>query len=353
MDDKLIEVAVGILKNGGLVIYPTETCYGVGALANNKEAVEKLLKYKRRPEGKAISIAVADQNMAEEYVDLNDEAKKIYKEFLPGPVTVISKSKGRVIKELEAEDGTLGVRIPDFALITELIQKVGAPITATSANSAGKKTPYKVEDIYENITLKQKELIDYVIDFGELPHNPPSTVINTTRHDLQVIRKGEVSLGKVEYKVEVDSPEKMVEEGSRFMKKYKNLLHDNCVLVMFNAELGAGKTQFVKGMAKALEIDEIIKSPTYSLLKEYKYHYEGNDGMLAHFDAWRIENLGELDGLGLEGYIGDGNVIAVEWAGATEEYFERISHKESLYTINVKIDYISENKRLLMIYESK
>jgi L-threonylcarbamoyladenylate synthase len=353
MDDKIIDVAVGILQNGGLIIYPTETCYGVGVLANNKDAVARLLKYKRRPEGKAISIAVANQKMAEEYVQLNDEAKKIYKEFLPGPVTVISKSRGKVVKELEAEDGTLGVRIPDFDMIIELINRVGVPITATSANSAGKKTPYKVEDIYENLTLKQKELIDYVIDFGELPHNPPSTVINTTKHELQVIRKGGVSLGKVEYSKEVDSAEMMVEEGQNFMKKFINVLNNNCVLVMFNAELGAGKTQFVKGMAKALNIDEIIKSPTYSLLKEYKYELGELGGMLVHFDAWRLENLNELDGLGLEGYIGDGNVIAVEWAGATEEYFERISHKESLYTINIKIDYISENKRLLTIYESK
>src|SRR5437868_2435629 len=84
----LIQTVCQVLADGGLVIYPTETVYGIGVDATNQAAVDKLLQYKARREGKPISIAVADQAMAEQYVELNDQAKQFYKNFLPGPVTV-------------------------------------------------------------------------------------------------------------------------------------------------------------------------------------------------------------------------------------------------------------------------
>jgi L-threonylcarbamoyladenylate synthase len=353
MKDVIIEEALSVLKKGGLIIYPTETCYGVGVDATNQAAVLKLLHYKRRPEGKAISIAVYDQKMAEQYVELNAEALRIYREFLPGPVTVISKSKHQVARGLEAEDGTLGIRIPDYGLALELIQKLGRPITATSANSAGKKTPYTVQDIYDNINDVQRVMIDYVMDFGELPHNPPSTVINTTKQELQIIRKGRVSLGSMSYTQVVNSEAEMIQEGEKLVAKYKNLLEDNCLLIMFNADLGAGKTHFVKGVAQALGIEDIIKSPTYSLIREYNYNLFGKDAVLAHFDAWRLEDLKELEHLGLEDYMVKGNIIAVEWAGSTQEYFERVAQRKDLYTVEVQIDYLSKDSRQVSIYEAR
>lgn len=184
--------ALNVLSNGGLVIFPTETSYGIGADATNEEAVKKLIIYKNRPEGKAISIAVSDIEMAEKYVELNNTAKNIYKSFLPGPVTVISKSKGKVSSLIEAENKTLGVRIPNYSLILKLINEFGKPITATSANLSGGKTPYKIEDILLNIGQNKKDLIDLIIDAGDLPKNPPSVVIDTTGEELVEIRKGRI-----------------------------------------------------------------------------------------------------------------------------------------------------------------
>src|SRR5664280_1336967 len=106
-DETAIQKAVDVLKNGGLVIYPTETLYGIGADATNPEAIKKLTEYKNRPFGKPYSIAVTSQRMAGEYVDLNQTAKNLYKEFLPGPLTVISKGKHKVAPGVESEDGTL------------------------------------------------------------------------------------------------------------------------------------------------------------------------------------------------------------------------------------------------------
>jgi L-threonylcarbamoyladenylate synthase len=350
--EDIITAAVETLTTGGLVIYPTETCYGVGVNALNEDAVKKLLKYKKRPEGKAISIAVSSMEMAQKYVELNPVAQNVYKTFLPGPVTVISNDLSKVCKELVSEDKTLGVRIPKYELITKIIEKCGFPVSATSANSAGKKNPYKISDILENISQKQKDLIDLIIDAGELEHNPPSTVIDTTKEEMKVLRRGEVKLGKLLVDRVIKSDVEMQEAGLELISKHKNLLKDNCLLIMFNAELGAGKTQFVKGVAKAVGIKNNINSPTFILIKEYPFENNETKGELIHIDAWRLESLEELRKLELEDYIKIGNILAVEWAGKAQEYLESISDS-NVIKIYVEINYLDLNTRSIKIYDQE
>ena len=162
--EKIVKQATQSLATGDLVIYPTETVYGVGVDATNQEAVKKLLKYKSRREGKPLSIAVADRPMAEQYVELNDQAKKLYKRFLPGPHTIISKGLGKVAAGVESEFKTLGVRIPAYPLVLKLTEALGRPITATSANASGEKRPYSVDDVLNRLSAKQKNLVDLIID---------------------------------------------------------------------------------------------------------------------------------------------------------------------------------------------
>src|SRR5258708_5507795 len=100
---QVIAQTLGVLRAGGLVIFPTETTYGAGVLATNQQAVDKLLAFKSRREGKPLSIAVASSTMAQKYVDVNDSAQRLYERFLPGPVTVISKGLGKVAKGVESE----------------------------------------------------------------------------------------------------------------------------------------------------------------------------------------------------------------------------------------------------------
>ena len=88
-----IEKAIKVLKNGGLIIYPTETCYGLGGDATNPEALKKIMKYKTLRGSKPVSIAVSDMKMAKKYVDINEMATNIYNNYLPGPITVISKKQ--------------------------------------------------------------------------------------------------------------------------------------------------------------------------------------------------------------------------------------------------------------------
>src|SRR5680860_1375363 len=177
---KIIEEAVKVLEKGGLVIYPTETLYGIGVDATNQKAVDKLLTYKTRREGKPLSIAVNSLQMAKEYVEINPTAHNLYSNFLPGPLTVVSPGLGKVAKGVESEIGTLGIRIPKYELILDIIESFGKPITATSANASYKKQPYCIDDILENISTKQKNLIDLIIDAGQLEKRDPSTVVDTT-----------------------------------------------------------------------------------------------------------------------------------------------------------------------------
>ena len=190
---KVIKQAVNVLKAGGLIIYPTETVYGLGVDATNQEAVNKLLQFKARREGKPLSIAVSDEVMAKKYVKLNEQAKNLYQQFLPGPVTVVSEGRQRVAQGVESEFGTLGMRIPDYPLVIEIVRALGKPITATSANASGKPRPYDVETIFKYTSKKQQTLIDLVLDAGKLPKNPPSTVIDTTLSTPVVMRGGEVN----------------------------------------------------------------------------------------------------------------------------------------------------------------
>lgn len=342
----IITQAVSVLKAGGLVIFPTETVYGAGVNATDPRAVSKLLIYKKRPAGKAVSIAVSDKTMAEKYVEINKDAERIYNNFLPGPVTVISNSRHKTDRRLEAENGTLGIRIPQHKLLLQIIRKLGFPVTATSANSAGKKTPYSITDIFNNLSAKQKQLIDLVIDAGKLPPNEPSTVLDTTRSNMQILRQGKLGLDKLLKETKVTSDTMMLAEGAKFARQIKSHLTNKCVVVLLNGEIGSGKTHFVKGLARELGVEQNVNSPTFSLMKEY--HLKSG-GMLIHADAWRLENEEELAELKLEQYFKPKNLIALEWAGGGNEFFRKFIHKPQIQFFEISFSYLSEKTRSILI----
>lgn len=325
-DTNIINTAIKTLESGGLIIFPTETAYGVGVDATNKDAVTKLLDYKKRPEGKAISIAVASKRQAQKYVEINAEADNFYNNFMPGPVTIISNSLGNVDARLEAENGTLGVRIPNYKLMLDILEKFQKPITATSANISGGKTPYSISDILDNIPKKNAELIDLIIDGGTLPRNPPSTVIDTTTNDLTIIRAGRIDpvKSKLVNTITTNSVDETITAGKKFIEE--NYSENTPLLILLNGELGAGKTHITKGMAEALGISQVIKSPTYNYVNEYKF----KDNKLYHMDAWKIQNKQDLEALGFYEWFKKGNVIVVEWPSVImaldEEFFENLKY---------------------------
>lgn len=336
-----IKEAVTVLKRGGLIIYPTETLYGAGVDATNPKAVEKLTKYKNRPLGKPYSIAVANQNMAEDYVELNKIAKNIYKEFLPGPLTVISRGKHEVAQKVESEDGNLGVRIPNYKLVIDIVKNLKKPITATSANASYKRRPYKICDILENLSQKQKDLIDLIIDAGELPKNDPSTVIDTTLDDPMILRQGEIKmLGKEDVlSKSEESTQNLAKEIWQKNEKHKG---QRAIIFALEGDMGVGKTQFTKGLAKAMEIKDLVTSPTFALENEYGK----GQNKLFHFDAWRIEDQSELSALGFEELIKNKSVVVIEWAGKVADVVRDFDDEAIIIWVRIEFGR-NENDRLI------
>jgi L-threonylcarbamoyladenylate synthase len=348
-----IESAVNVLKNGGTVIFPTETCYGIGVDPTNEEAVDRLFMYKNRPEGKAISIAVLNKEMAIKYVDISPLAENIYKEFLPGPVTVISKSKHKVSKRIESEKGTLGIRIPDHTIPLSIIREFQNPITSTSANISGGKNPYKIEDILDGLSDKKKSFIDLILDFGELPKNPPSTVVDTTLMDINIIREGNIRLSQDMREHVVNNEDETFEIAAKFIESKVNELREKCIILLLNGPMGAGKTQFIKGIGKYLGIKENIKSPTYTIISEYDYKRNKIEGILYHIDVWRLENEDQLKDLEIDKLVKPGNIIAIEWSDKFSKKFFSLNKKATLIKINIQITSSDTRKFSLLLFGSK
>lgn len=332
--DEIIQLACQTLANGGLVVYPTETTYGIGADCENEMAIAKLLDYKSKRDGKPLSVAVADIKIARKYVELNETAQNLYKTFLPGPLTVISKSLGKTAKGVASAEGTLGIRISSHPFAGKLNEKYGKGITATGANASYQKRPYEISDIMENISQRQKELLDLVIDAGKLPPNEPSTVVNTTLDDIQVSRFGSLKFTNKEtfHSKDVDATESI---AAGLISRYRSKLTYRPIVIALSGQMGAGKTHFVKGIAKGLRIQEPITSPTYTLANEHKFISENRTGTLLHIDTWKMSSKEEFESLRIENTLDNNGVVVIEWADKFEESIKLLSQKYTVIWVEI------------------
>ena len=175
----LIDRAVQVLRQDGLVVYPTETIYGLGADALSDEAILKVYEAKGRLLSKPMSIAVSSEEMICWVARVDDLAAEFIGRFLPGPVTVILPAKKVIPEMLTVGLEHIGIRFPDHPLALQLIDRFDAPITATSANISGGKDPVTPEEC--------RAPHDLLIDGGRLP-GTPSTVVDLT--SMEIIRPG-------------------------------------------------------------------------------------------------------------------------------------------------------------------
>lgn len=316
-----LERAVAVLRAGGLIIYPTETTYGLGADATNPAAIEKLYRYKTQRQGKPLSIVVIDGTMADQYVERNSTAIQAYETFLPGPVTVVSLGRHSVSPGVESEHGTLGVRIPDHAIPIELVRRLGNPITATSANASGQRRPYSVQDILDTTSERQQNLIDLFLDTGTLPPRPPSSVIDTTLDSIQVVRHGKLSTNHTTT-WQSHSAEQTEQLGQDLVRQYANDLGYRPVIFALSGPMGAGKTHLTKGIALGVGITELVRSPSYTLMNEYDCTVAGQVVPFVHIDAWRIERKADWNELHVDQYLERNGIVVVEWAATQTAWLE-------------------------------
>ena len=179
-----IKKAVSILKSGGIIIYPTETSYGLGCDYTNKKAVRKIYKIKGRSKGKPFITLVDNIKMAKKYGIINKIAIKLIKKFMPGPLTLIVKGK-------KSEEFTF--RISSNKIANSLVKSLGKPLVSTSANISGKRPFYNSKN-----AIKQfDENVDAIIDAGKIPKIKPSTVVKVHDKKITIIREGVISNKKI------------------------------------------------------------------------------------------------------------------------------------------------------------
>lgn len=340
---EVIKKAAAVLKSGGLVIYPTETCYGIGADAANQTAVNTLLKYKTKRQDKPMSVAVTGKIMAKKFVHINTVAENIYDNFLPGPITVVSKGKGKFARGVESSRGTQGIRVSSHPFVQNLIAHYKKPITATSANASYKKTPYTITDILENISAKQKALIGLIVDAGKLPKRKPSTVVDTTLDSIHIVRAGSMKLKnpKVFTAHSLAESEQFVEHLYKQLGKSWGTRE---IVILLQGDLGAGKTHFTKFLAKLLHIHKVITSPTFTLCNEYAGKAGQKKITLYHVDTYRMYDPSEMEDLRPTKMFATPNVVVIEWANKVRAYIQKYLHKAVL--VEILIDSPTETSRV-------
>ncbi|HOK00384.1 MAG TPA: L-threonylcarbamoyladenylate synthase [Candidatus Pacearchaeota archaeon] len=186
--EKLIEKLAKAIKEGKVLICPTDTVYGLICDATNEKSVKKIFKIKKRRKEKAISVFVKDLRMAKKYAFINKEQEEFIKNNLNKKNTfILKRKKSNLLKILFGKEKTIGIRIIDNKLINLLLDKTRKPLTATSANISQKPASTEIKKVLKQFE-KQKIKPDIVIDSGNLSKSRPSQIIDLTKEKI-IIKK--------------------------------------------------------------------------------------------------------------------------------------------------------------------
>ena len=187
-----IDQAVKVLNQGGIVIFPTDTAFGIGCRIDNEDAIQRLFKIRNRPESQAVPVLVSDLEMAKGYVQEVSEniINKLINSYWPGALTIVLKANKNKVPSLVRGGGeTAGIRMPNHPMILEIIKKLGVPVLGPSANFHGENTPFEFKDLDPKLI----SLVDYIIK-GECSVKQASTVIDCTSMPWKVLRQGAINV---------------------------------------------------------------------------------------------------------------------------------------------------------------
>lgn len=189
-DGAALGEAAAVLKDGGVVAFPTETFYGLGAAALDPRAVRRILELKGRPETKPLLVLADSIEMAEAIAELNDRARSLAARHWPGALTLVLPARSHVPREVTAGTGTIGVRVSPHPVARGLVRALGGPLTAPSANPSGIEPPTSAEGVLAHFA----GAIELVLDGGPTPGREPSTVLDLTGEPPRVLRQGAIRL---------------------------------------------------------------------------------------------------------------------------------------------------------------
>ncbi len=193
--------AVFTLRNGGVVVFPTETAYGLAANATSARAVERAKAIKGREEWKTPPLIAADLQMVEKYCVISAKLRELTQQFWPGPLTIVASIPGLIpdysrnggLAEGVVRDGTVAIRVSSHPVAHALTVELGVPIVATSANVAGEPACYSVMDVKAQFATRPLQP-DVYLDGGVLESHTPSTIVTEQNGEFIVLRQGEVDI---------------------------------------------------------------------------------------------------------------------------------------------------------------
>jgi len=188
-----IDEAAKEIAAGNLIVYPTETVYGIGADIFNESAVKKLFLAKKRPFDMALSVGVSDRKMMESIAILDENADKLIKAFLPGPLTIIIEKKPDVPDLVTSMSKKVGIRIPDHPVAIEIIKKTG-PIVATSANAHSHPDATDIDSAVNDLG----DAVNLYVDSGPSRLKKPSTIVWIMNGQVEIVRQGAITIRDIE-----------------------------------------------------------------------------------------------------------------------------------------------------------
>lgn len=196
----MLEKAAELIKQGKIVVFPTETVYGIGTNGLDENAVKKLYDVKQRPLNKPISLLVSNIEMVNQIAkDITDIEYKIMERFFPGPLTIILKKKDVVPDIVTAGQDTVGVRMPSGEIAKKLVEMAGVPIAAPSANITGQPSGTNLQEIKKHFEGK----VDFYIDGGESELGVSSTIVQVIDGKAQILRQGSITLEEIEKEISI------------------------------------------------------------------------------------------------------------------------------------------------------
>lgn len=201
IDDGAIFEVANALNKGKIVVFPTDTVYGIGTNAYDKDACERIYEVKGRPKNKPLSVLISNISMLKEMVeDISPIEQKMIDIFWPGPLTIKFKKKAGVLPSVvSAGDEYIRIRLINEGLIYKLIKTSGVPIVAPSANLSGSLTGTKIENIVKELGDK----VDYILDCGDIENDTVSTIVQVEDGQVLIIREGKIKREELEKVVPV------------------------------------------------------------------------------------------------------------------------------------------------------
>lgn len=189
-DSRALEQAIGALQNGGVIAFPTDTVYGIGASLEHPQALRRIYDLKGRSPDKPLPILIARVEMLDMLSpDVDERLVDLAEQFWPGALTIVMPAADHLPAEVKAPDNTIGVRLPNHSIPLSIAERAGGAIATTSANFSGQHSTHTASEIREAFG----SAIDIILDGGFAPQENPSTVIRVVDGDIEVLREGVIS----------------------------------------------------------------------------------------------------------------------------------------------------------------